>query len=82
MIHVESPNAKRFSLGQFFAVWGVRLGSNQLGGVHAPVTVYINGKRATTAPGQVDLLSHEEIAVVVGRAPTHVPNHYSFPAGE
>ncbi|HYX75767.1 MAG TPA: hypothetical protein VE757_01200, partial [Gaiellaceae bacterium] len=47
IMHVESPTATNYSLGQFFGVWGVRLTTGCIGGYcHGvtPWTVYVNGQ--------------------------------------
>jgi hypothetical protein len=48
VIHVESPTVRSYTLGQFFAVWGVRLTPSCLGGYCAAgggkrLRVYVNG---------------------------------------
>ena len=56
IIHLESPTAQSFSLGQFFGVWGLYLAKNCIGGLCSPpdrFTVYVNGQvPATGRPGQ------------------------------
>jgi hypothetical protein len=47
IIHIESPSlTTHFTLGQFFAEWGIPLSSNQVGPATGKVTVFF------TAPGQ------------------------------
>ena len=47
VLHVESPTQERFSLGQFFAVWGVRLDARCIGaacaGDGASLRAWVNG---------------------------------------
>jgi hypothetical protein len=49
VIHMEAPHRFRFTLGDFFAVWGVKLGPAQVGGLTGlggdHLHFYINGKR-------------------------------------
>jgi len=86
VIHVESPTKEEFTLGQFFAVWGVRFAPTRVGGYRStasrPVHVYLNGKRYPSDPTRIVLASHQEIAVVIGKTPARVPASYAFPAGE
>jgi hypothetical protein len=89
IIHVESPVAKNFDLGQFFGVWGVRLSSNCIGGYcrtvpagkATPWRVYVNGKPYTGDPAALVLHSHQEIVFVIGTPPKKIPSKYKFPAG-
>jgi hypothetical protein len=88
IIHVESPTKTAYTLGQFFAVWGVRLtnrcignlcnnGSNQL-------RAYVNGKSVTANPARIELAAHQEIVLAYGTAnqlPGKIPSSYPFPAG-
>jgi hypothetical protein len=84
VLHLESPQPGTFTLGQFFAIWGVRFRSSCLGSycsARAP-KVYVNGKRVAGDPTRLALASHQEIAVVIGRPPGRIPSSYPFPAGE
>ena len=85
VLHVESPNNPDFTLGQFFTEWGVRFSANCVGGYCAPdhpVSVYVNGEPRPGDPAAVRLAPHQEIAVVVGKAPPAVPASFSFAPGE
>jgi hypothetical protein len=86
VIHVESPTREDFTLGQFFAVWGVRFTPKRVGGyvssASRPIRFYVGGTRVTSDPRDIVLSSHQEIAVVVGASPGHVPSSYAFPAGD
>jgi hypothetical protein len=85
LMHVESPSkSQKFSLGEFFGVWGVRLTPTCIGGYCTPKTnwgIYVNGKRALD-PANVVLEPHQEIAVVIGKPPANIPSTYSFSRGE
>ncbi len=86
VIHVESPTHEQFTLGQVFAVWGVRFTATRVGGYRAttdqPIRFYLDGKPYKGDATQLVLGSHQEIAIVVGNAPAHVPARYAFAAGE
>jgi hypothetical protein len=82
IMHLESPVAEHFTLGQFFGVWGVRLNGDCVGGYCrqvTPWTVYVNGQPYSGDPARLDLKSHQEIAFVIGTPPKQIPRSYKFP---
>jgi hypothetical protein len=85
IIHLESPFLHAYSLGQFFAGWGVYLSKNCIGGYCAkpgsPLKFYVNGKLFLGNPVRLVLQPHQEIAIVYGKPPAHIPSGYAFPAG-
>jgi hypothetical protein len=88
VLHVESPTQERFSLGQFFAVWGVRLNATCIGGECAGdgkvLRTWVDGKPVTGDPTRIVLDAHQEIVIAYGTAaqmPDPVPSTYDFPAG-
>lgn len=87
VIHVESQVVKTFSLGQFFAVWGVRFNPRCLGaycGAGARrLRVYADGKSVPGDPRALALREHQEIVVAFGTAaqvPRPLPSAYRFPS--
>jgi hypothetical protein len=66
VIHVESPNQRDYTLGQFFAIWKQPLTANQIGPVTGALTVFVNGTRYSGNPAGIVLTSHEDIQVDVG----------------
>lgn len=88
VVHVESPVVKTFTLGQFFAVWGVRFTPRCLGGYCTQganrIRVYSDGRLVTGDPRALALREHQEIVVAYGtkaELPTPIPSSYPFPAG-
>ena len=88
VIHVESPTVRKFTLGQFFGVWGVRLDETHLGGYTAgggkELRAYVDGKRVDGDPGKIALLPHQEIVLAFGtpqQLARRLPTSYAFPAG-
>jgi hypothetical protein len=87
VIHIESPSkTKKFTLGEVFTEWNVKLTPTQLGGLKAdathPLTVYLNGKPQTGDPTTVQLAAHAEVAVVYGaKNSVKVPSSYTFAQG-
>ncbi|HEY4227842.1 MAG TPA: hypothetical protein VGM49_05850 [Candidatus Limnocylindrales bacterium] len=88
IIHVESPVVRDFTLGQLFAVWGVRFDAHCLGdncdGSGRVLTVDVNGQPFTGDPTTLVLQAHAEIVVAIGTAgqlPSPMPSSYQFPVG-
>jgi len=85
LIHVEAEKARPYSLGQFFGAWGLFLSKRCIGGECAkpgtPLRFYVNGKRYLGDPVTLVLKPHDEIAIVYGKPPKHVPARYDFPSG-
>ena len=88
VLHVESPTVESFSLGQFFAVWGVPLSGTQLGALHTGggrvLHAWVNGKPVSANPTRIVLDSHQEIVLAYGtqaQMPKKVPSSYQFEAG-
>jgi hypothetical protein len=88
VIHVESPDVRTFTLGQFFAVWGLRLSPRCLGGYCATrskaLRVFVDGKRYSGDPRLLQLAEHEEIVVAYGtraQLPHPIPARFEFAAG-
>jgi hypothetical protein len=88
VIHVESPTVRTYTLGDFFAVWGVRFTPTCLGGYCAgggrQLRVYVDGHLDPGDPTTVTLEPHQELVVTFGTAaqlPYPVPSSYRFPPG-
>jgi hypothetical protein len=80
VIHIESPQERGFTLGQFFDIW-------QSTSIGMPPTdkdpiIYVNGQVVTTSIKDTSLHAHDEIALVYGNPPTNIPSFYQFPEGE
>jgi hypothetical protein len=81
ILHIESPDLRPFTLGQFFGEWNEPLTAHRLGTVAGAVHVWVNGKARSGDPAKLVLKPHEEIAVAVGKLPRRVPKSYRFPLG-
>jgi hypothetical protein len=88
VIHVESPTVRGYTLGEFFAVWGVRFTPSCLGGYCAAgdrrLRVYADGRPVNGDPTALTLASHQELVVAFGTAaqlPSPIPSAYRFPPG-
>ena len=80
IIHVESPVAHEFSLGDFFDIWRQPLSAVSAGPARGPVTVFVDGQQVATDPRDVTLTEHKVIQLEVG-APLVPPRPVTFPPG-
>jgi hypothetical protein len=85
IIHMEADQTYPFTIGQFFAVWGVRFSDDELGPYKSngneKLSVYVDGKRVTDPVNYV-MHEHDDISVGYGKPgsfPTKPPA--SFPTG-
>lgn len=88
IIHVESPTQARFSLGQFFAVWGVPLSATCIGSLceerDKQLKAWVNGKPVAADPTRIVLEEHQQIVLAYGtraQEPKPVPASYDWPEG-
>jgi hypothetical protein len=87
IMHVESPTVRSFGLGQFFAVWGVRLDAKCIGGLCAAgaksMRAWVDGAPVAGDPTRIVLAEHQEIVLAFGtpaQDPKPVPKSYDFAA--
>lgn len=87
IMHVESPTQRAFSLGQFFAVWGLPLSADCIGSLCEEgakrLRVWVNGDEVTADPTRIVLEEHQEIVIAYGTAaqvPDPVPERFDFAA--
>ena len=79
ILHTEAKNHEFNRLGQFFIEWNVRLNRNCVGGFCKPakkIAVYVNGDRSTGDPRSIQLKDKREIAIVIGKPPSHIPSTF------
>ena len=88
VIHIEAPvgqASRKFTLGDFFAVWGQPLSRTQVAtlqvGSGNQLKVWVNGKPYTGDPSKIVLKSHEQIVIEIGPPFTQPPPTFSWPAG-
>jgi hypothetical protein len=85
IIHMEADQEYDFTIGQFFAVWGVAFSNDQLGPYKPKgddkLSVYVDGKKVSDPVNYV-MKEHDNIAVGYGK-PGSFPTkpQGSFPAG-
>ncbi len=88
IIHVEASTPSSFSLGQFFAVWGVPLDAKCIGSLcekgSKRLRMWVNGTELKADPTRLVLAAHQEIVIAYGTAaqvPKPVPSSYPWPEG-
>jgi hypothetical protein len=70
IIHMEAPHPFQYTLGDFFSVWGVKLGPDQVGGLKGlgdnHLHFYLNGKPLSNPAA---LVLQKDDSVVIGYGP-------------
>jgi len=70
IIHIEAPQDRSFTLGDFFAIWGQPLGKTLAASARAAkgekTKVWLNGKPFTKDPRSIPLVAHADIVIQVG----------------
>jgi hypothetical protein len=68
VMHIESPSARTYTLGEFFDVWGQPLSATEVGPVTGTVTAFYRGKLYTGADIRaIPLTAHADIQLDIGR---------------
>jgi hypothetical protein len=80
VIHVEAAAHRIYTLGDFFAEWGVYLSRQCVGAYCQGYSWYVNGKRQTGNPASLELTPHLEIVFAIGTPPKKIPSTYPFTA--
>ncbi|MGI8609669.1 MAG: hypothetical protein ACR2MY_10660 [Candidatus Dormibacteria bacterium] len=69
IIHIESPDSRVYTLGEFFDIWGQPLSRSQVARLAVPdgtLTVYVNGAEYRGDPRQVRLSQHTQVVLEIG----------------
>jgi len=80
IIHIESPTARTYTLGDFFDIWGQPLSNENVAGFQGSVHVSVDGTVFTGNPRTVPLNAHTEVTLEIG-SPLVTPPVYIFPDG-
>jgi hypothetical protein len=80
IIHIESPVQRTYTLGNFFDIWGQKLGPNRVGPASGHVTAFYDGKLYVGNPRHMPLEAHAQIQLDIGR-PLVAPVSIRFPSG-
>lgn len=73
IVHIESPEARTFQLGQVMDIWHVTLSPSQLGSYTGKVTATVNGVPWGGDPRQIPLDEHAQVVVNVGGPAVNPP---------
>jgi hypothetical protein len=79
VIHIESPDQRTYTLGNYFDIWHQPLSATQVAQAKGPVTAYLNGRPFTGDPRSIPLSAHAVIQLDVGTKVA--PQPFAFPAG-
>ena len=70
IIHIESPNFRGFTLGEFFDIWGQPLNKGDVAGAKPRmgerVAVWVGGRPYAGDPRKIELLQHLDVTIEVG----------------
>ena len=77
IIHIESPEHRAFTLGNFFDIWGQPLGPDRAGPAKGTVTAFYNGAVYHGDPRNIPLGDRTEIQLDVG-SPLIAPEKISW----
>jgi hypothetical protein len=79
IMHIESPDTRTYTLGQFFDVWGKPLSKTRAASLSGKLEVFVGDRRFSGDPRSIVLKPHELITIEQGRAVK--PPGFTFPAG-
>ncbi len=81
ILHTESTETTRNTLGEFFTEWGVALDASCVSTYCSPTTpiaIYIDGVLTPGDPRAIEILDMREIAIVIGTPPAQIPSTADF----
>jgi hypothetical protein len=80
VVAIDSPERRRFTLGNLFDIWGAPLERRRALsfalGAGRRLRAFVDGRRVAGDPRAIRLVPGREIALVVGRAPASVPARF------
>jgi hypothetical protein len=80
IIHIESPDARVYTLGNLFDIWGEPLSARGVAGLDGAVCAFVDGKVYSGNPRAIVFAAHTQITLEVG-GPVVLPPVYLFPNG-
>lgn len=82
VIHIESPEQRTFTLGQFVQVWdntpGIAPTFEEIAHGGKNMRAFVNGIEVKDSYDKIVLSAHDEIVLVSGSVPQNVPASYDF----
>jgi hypothetical protein len=79
IVHIESPVARTYTLGNYFDIWRQPLARDRVGPALGPVTAYLNGRLYAGDPRSIPLTAHALVQLDVGAKVAPAP--FTFPQG-
>jgi hypothetical protein len=83
IVHMEAVEPFPFTLGQFFAIWGVTFTPNQIGafkvGGGLVLETYLNGKKVPNGP-KLEMKQSDRVVVIFGK-PGSAPKDFELDPG-
>jgi len=79
IMHIESPDTRTYTLGNFFDVWGRPLSKTQADTLHGKLKVFVGNRQYSGNPRDIVLKPHELITIEQGKAVEPPP--FAFPPG-
>lgn len=80
ILHIESPNNRAYTLGNFFDIWGKPLDQHNVAGLKGRIRAYVDGRVYFGKIRDIVLKEHGQITLEVGK-PIVKPPVYFFPKG-
>jgi len=78
VIHNESESKRNYTLGEFFAEWGVFINKQCVGAYCQGYKWYVNGKRQHGNPQDLVLKPRLEVVIAIGKQPKKIPSTYAW----
>jgi hypothetical protein len=79
IMHIESPDTRTYTLGQWFDVWGKPLSKTQADGLKGNLKFFLDKQEYTGDPRKIVLTPHELITIEQGKVVEPPP--FTFPPG-
>jgi len=73
VIHIATPVAQAFNLGQLFQIWGQPLSSAGAFNYHGSLKVLVDGRATPGDPNALALTQYENIVLELGKPPAVAP---------
>ena len=75
IMHIESPDSRTYTLGQWFDVWGKPLSTTQADGLKGKLKFFLDNRQYTGDPRAIVLKPHELITIEQGKIVEPPPFH-------
>jgi len=77
VMHIESPDTRTYTLGQFFDVWHQPLSATQAASLSGKLKVFVGDRQVSGDPRKIVLRPHELITIEQGRIVTPPPFQFA-----